>query len=394
MKVCIVRPTVNVISETFIDAHVSLIPGVSGVVHFQEMIPHLDGAPALSQRLPLRAARKIKRMILREDWENEITRGLTTAFSRCKADVVLAEYGVIAARVSDACRNVRIPLVAHFHGFDASVTSVIEAHAERYRKMFSQAAAVIAVSRAMERRLLDLGCPEHKLVFNPCGVDTARFSGSAPGEAPPKFVSVGRFVEKKAPYLTLIAFRRVLDSCPEATLRMIGDGPLLAICRDLASALGIHHAVQFLGSQTHDVVQRELRGARGFLQHSITASCGDSEGTPVAILEAGATGLPVISTRHAGIPDVVMEGVTGLLVDERDVDGMAEHVLSIARDPFLAQKLGARASQRIRSHYTMAQSISRLQRVLEAVASREDLGVIRKQISAELPPYEHQTQSA
>jgi glycosyltransferase involved in cell wall biosynthesis len=92
---------------------------------------------------------------------------------------------------------------------------------------------------------------------------------------------------------------------------------------------------------------------------------GDSEGTPVGVLEAGASGLPVVATRHAGILDVVVDGATGLLVDEGDVVGMAEHMLRLAREPELAGRLGQAARRRICAHFTMDQSIAKLWSIIE-----------------------------
>jgi colanic acid/amylovoran biosynthesis glycosyltransferase len=102
------------------------------------------------------------------------------------------------------------------------------------------------------------------------------------------------------------------------------------------------------------------------VQHSVVAESGDSEGTPVAVLEAGASGLPVLATRHAGIPDVVVEGTTGLLVDERDVDGMAEHMVRVLRDPALAGALGRAARAHVAENFSMAHSVARLWRVIES----------------------------
>jgi glycosyltransferase involved in cell wall biosynthesis len=124
--------------------------------------------------------------------------------------------------------------------------------------------------------------------------------------------------------------------------------------------------VTFLGSQTPEVVQQEMRNARCFVQHSIQAPSGDCEGTPVGLLEAGATGLPVVSTRHAGIPDVVLEGETGFLVDEGDTEGMAAHMLRIAQDPELAARLGAASRQRIENHFSIERSISGLWHIIES----------------------------
>src|SRR5690606_23417476 len=126
-----------------------------------------------------------------------------------------------------------------------------------------------------------------------------------------------------APHLTLHAMKLVLDQVPEARLRMIGDGPLLGTCQDIAQALAIDHAVTFLGACPHEQVFAEMQSARAFVQHSVVSRDGNSEGTPNSVLEASAAGLPVVATRHAGISDVIADNGTGFLVVERDVQGMA-----------------------------------------------------------------------
>jgi glycosyltransferase involved in cell wall biosynthesis len=299
-------------------------------------------------------------MLLGESLNTEVTSAYVRAFAQNEVAAVLAEYGETGVQVMAACQRMKLPLVVHFHGYDASVHAVLEQQREAYQAMFEQAAAIIAVSRSMERKLVSLGAAPEKVHYNPCGIDCTMFAGASPAAAPPLFIAVGRFVEKKAPHLTIKAFRQVHQAMPESRLRMIGDGPLLEEARELANQLGLNDAVTFLGSQTPEVVQQEMRNARCFVQHSIQAPSGDCEGTPVGLLEAGATGLPVVSTRHAGIPDVVLEGETGFLVDEGDTEGMAAHMLRIAQDPELAARLGAASRQRVVNHFSIERSISGL----------------------------------
>jgi colanic acid/amylovoran biosynthesis glycosyltransferase len=189
-----------------------------------------------------------------------------------------------------------------------------------------------------------------------------------PEHAPATFLAVGRFVEKKAPLLTLAAFASVWRRYPDARLRMIGSGKLLEACRDLACGLGIGEAVEFVGTQPNDVVAAEMMRVRGFVQHSLVAADGNSEGMPVAILEAGASGLPVVSTRHAGIPEVVDDGTTGFLVDERDVEGMAERMERLLAEPALAGELGRSARRRIEEHFSIESSIARLWEIIRTAA--------------------------
>ncbi len=316
--------------------------------------------------MPRLGVYKLWRTLTHAGLGTETTAAYLQAFRDYGVQAVLAEYGEMGVLAMEACRQAAVPLIVHFHGYDASLHSVLQEHAETYPIMFREAAAIIAVSRAMQKKLITLGAPPEKVHYNPYGVDCEEFGGADPASTPPTFIAVGRFMEKKAPQITLSAFAQVYQIRPDARLRMIGEGPLLDECKMLAEQLALADAVTFLEGQPPEVVRQELRRSRCFVQHSVESSTGDSEGTPVSILEAGATGLPVVSTRHAGIPDVVIEGETGFLVDERDIDGMARHMLRMAQDPVLAAKIGQGARKRIEDHFSIERSISGLWRVIES----------------------------
>jgi colanic acid/amylovoran biosynthesis glycosyltransferase len=382
MRICIVQRSFTQI-ETFVRAHVERLPGVVGVVSRDLGAPALNGQRVLPEEAVHKGASRFARFLQSRRTRRHDERGYETAFRQIQADVVLAEYGTAGVRVLEACRRADVPLVVHFHGADASKHDVLERYGAAYRRMFDQAKAVIAVSRAMEKQLISLGCPSGKVIYSPYGVDCEKFTGARPGVAPPRFLAVGRMVEKKAPNLTVTAFARAVEQCPDARLRIVGSGELFDMCRDLARSIGIEHAVSLLGVQPHEVVREEMLQARAFVQHSMTAPGGDSEGTPVAILEASAAGLPIVSTRHAGIPDVVVEGQTGFLVEEGDTDGMARHLVNLARDPDLADALGRNGAQHVRQHFTVDRSIGRLARVLEAAAARKPIEPVRAAIEEE-----------
>jgi glycosyltransferase involved in cell wall biosynthesis len=350
-------------SETFLRAHVERLPAAVTLIH--GWMPAVGARPLLSR--PRRIAHEAWKIVSRTS-ADAVTAAYLRAFRRYRPRAILAEYGPGGVHVAEACRRAGIPLVVHFHGFDVSQRDVLKANAATYPKLFETAAAIVAVSRVMHVRLLGLGAPDEKIHYNPCGVDCREFGGASPQGAGPVFLAVGRFVPKKAPQVTLEAFAWMRRHVPEATLRMVGDGPLLDECKRLARDLGIGDAVTFLGAQPHQVVRDEMRRARCFVQHSVEAESGDCEGTPVAIMEAGASSLPVVSTRHGGITDVVVEGETGLLVDEHDVNGMAKHMLSLAQDSELAARLGAAARARIEREFSMEWSIGRLWHIIETAA--------------------------
>ena len=292
------------------------------------------------------------------------------AFRKIRPDVVLAEYGTMGVTVMEACQKMHLPLVVHFHGHDIHKKSILSEFGRLYTELFQYASAIIAVSKEMQRKLIDLGAPREKVYWNPCGVNGDVFRGARPGSSEIIFLSVGRFVEKKSPHLSLQSFSEVLRDVPHAQLRMIGGGELLSSCKQFVREIGIEENVTFLGTQSHEVVREEMKNAFCFIQHSIRASDGDSEGTPVGILEAGASGLPVVATRHAGIPDVIVDGETGFLVDEGDVSGMAMCMVQLARSPRLAEKLGANAQKRINLRFSSQKSIGTLWQIIESTTNR------------------------
>jgi colanic acid/amylovoran biosynthesis glycosyltransferase len=361
-SLCIVTPYPPSPTETFIRAHAQRLPATTVIVHSWR--PSIGDHTVLS--LPRLVYHKLVRTLFRTDLDREKTAAYLKVFREYDVTAVLAEYGGCGVWCAEACRQAGIPLIVHFHGHDASDRDILKMFEDTYAGMFEQAAAVIAVSHAMERQLISLGAPPEKIHYNPCGVDTDQFGGADPAAAGPVFIAVGSFREKKAPHLTIAAFARVLAACPEARLRMIGDGALMDKCVQLVKELGIEHAVTLLGVQNHSVVKEEMSRARCFVQHSVVAESGDSEGTPVAVLEAGAAGLPVVSTIHAGIPDVVVEGATGFLVAEHDVESMAERMLRLARDPALAARMGQQARKHIADNFSMDRSLGRLWAVIDS----------------------------
>ncbi len=146
---------------------------------------------------------------------------------------------------------------------------------------------------------------------------------------------------------------------------MIGDGHLLESCQMLAQFLNISTAVTFTGSVSPNQVAGYMQQARAFVQHSVTTLSNDTEGTPVAILEAGASGLPVIATNHAGIPDVVSHNETGFLVEEGDIKGMADYMIYLAQHPQTAADIGKAASIWVRSNFTLEQHIATVWKVVK-----------------------------
>ncbi|HJT66297.1 MAG TPA: glycosyltransferase [Pyrinomonadaceae bacterium] len=369
--VCVISPQENAYSQTFVRAHKELLPAQIRSLYASDYENVSDEhGPLVRRTLAPRLRRAVLRRSLNLDHNYFQQQALEQYLVKNEVNAVLAEFGPTATLIMDACRKVGVPLIAHFHGFDAYRQRTLETYGRRYHELFEMAAAIIGVSRDMQTQLQSLGAPVEKLHYNSCGVDPSAFSGADPLRSPPVFVAVGRFVNKKAPQLTLLAFKATLEEVPDARLVMIGDGPLWEACYQMRRSLGLERAVELSGPKSHHEVAQTMAQARAFVQHSIRTQDGDSEGTPVAVLEAGASGLPVIATRHAGIKDAVIDQKTGLLVEEGDINGMAEQIVRLTRDAQLAADLGKAGREWISAEYSMTKSIQNLWAIIEATLSR------------------------
>ena len=366
LKVCVAQPNCEAYSERLIRDQLERLPADVTMI-CDGWLPRRQWNGERVLPLPLAAVRRAAAAWMPSLVPRISTFGLSRYLREHRIAVVLAQYGVTGAAVADACEAAGVPLVVQFHGFDAHHRPTIEQHRDAYRRLFTRAAALVAVSRTMAAQLIALGAPPDKVIYNPPGVDCARFNGADPAAAPPTLISVGRFVDKKAPHFTLRAFQRVVAAHHDARLIMFGDGYLLDSSKDLARSLGIMAAVEFRGAVRHYEVRTALRNARGFVLHSVEAPDGDCEGTPVALLEASASGLPVVATRHAGIPDVVIDGETGYLVDAGDETTMAARMIELARHPDLSARLGARGRAHIAANYSIEQNVAALSSILTSV---------------------------
>ena len=372
MNVAIASPSSSAYSETFIKMQMEMLP-CSLRIH---------GGPVASETIPGGAIRPLKSVrgildtaywcgIKGTRWEGPQSAELGRRLRKAKIKVVLANYGPTGVALMRVCRIHRIPMVVHFHGYDAHKDSIREAYKPSYIQLGMECARIIVVSERMRSALNALGMPQEKMRLVRCGANATLFSPRESLPAEPTFLGVGRFVDKKAPYLTLLAFKDVHDRYPAAKLILAGDGSLLEATKNLAGSMGLEGAVTFPGILAPAEVAEQMRRSTAFVQHSLVPlsgpDAGDSEGTPVAILEAMLTGIPVIATRHAGIGEVIDDGKTGILINERDVAGMSRAMATIIESKELNRRMGADAREVALKRFTSDAYITDLKAVLNSV---------------------------
>jgi len=289
-------------------------------------------------------------------------------------DVIFAQFGtngVIAEEARHICR-LRVPLVANFLGYDLS-RLLKERKPDFYARLFARGELMLPLSNFFRERLLSIGCPPEKIRVQRLGVDTTRFAFRARGRAagaPTRFVSVARMVEKKGLETGLQAFALLEKDVPDVTWHIVGDGPLRPRLEEMRRTLALEERVVLHGAMPREAVREVLDESHILLAPSVTAANGDQEGTPVAIMEGMAAGLPVISTRHSGIPELVQDGVTGLLVPERDPEALAQALRQLALSPERWAEMGRRGRAVVEQEYDVKVLNDRLVEVLLDVVRR------------------------
>jgi colanic acid/amylovoran biosynthesis glycosyltransferase len=273
---------------------------------------------------------------------------------RHRVTVVFSQYLIAGWNVHHLVKRMGLRHVVRGHGFD--VSSCLDNHQWRRRFMdLADAYAIVVPSPYQIQRLHEIGLGRENVVSFPCGIDYPEDAALAavPREEGHSFirvVAVGRMVAKKDPLSLVQAFLRASKEVPGLRLTYIGGGPLLGSVQDFVLVNDPNGLIELVGPKSHDEVLVAMRNADLFMQHSVTDPItGDQEGAPVAILEAMANGLPIISTNHSGIPHLVDDGQCGLLTAEGDVDGMAESLVKLGGSADMRAAMGQQARSRAKS---------------------------------------------
>lgn len=289
-----------------------------------------------------------------------------------------AHFGVDGVYALPLATGLGIPLVTTFHGFDVLTkrswwlrhpslpVAVYLAHLKELR---SSGARFIAVSRFVEQALIDAGFPLDRIVQHYIGVDTKKFQPN-PGRRDPgsRYVlSVGRHVGFKGVDVLLKAFARIMPRHPDVHLLQVGAGPLTPSLKALAQELGLSARVTFLGAQPNERVVQLLQGAEVFALPSRTHASGSTEALGIVFNEASACAVPIASTRSGGIPEVVLDGETGLLCGEGDDAALAVNLDAILSDKSLGERFGRRGRELVCDSFDLQRQTEKLEQIYDEV---------------------------
>lgn len=283
-----------------------------------------------------------------------------------KIEAVLANYANTALSLMEICYKNNIPLVVHFHGWTAYRKSFLDQYGQQYPRLFEIAKAIVAVSQDMKTQLVALGANADKITVAPCGADENLFSFSKHSNNDKLFLLAGRLCDTKNPHLSMLAFSEATKEIQDAKLIIAGgDEGLLNACISLANGLGIENKIEYRGVLSHSEMKALMAKSFAILQHSATTIEGEKEGTPVTLLEAALSGLPIIATKHAGIGEVFRHNHSALLCNEFDVSAMAKNIEYLLHNKEVYETLASNAYTTVKESYTLKQYIYTLNEVLQ-----------------------------
>ncbi|MEJ8598869.1 glycosyltransferase [Riemerella anatipestifer] len=363
MKIAILVNGKNKVMGRFSKPYIEKLP-YEKVVFFGGLIPVFkEGTPSWKQKMILYwiALISLNNPYLIE--KNKIRR-LSRLLKKEKIDIALFEFLNTAASSFLACKKLNVPVLSNVLGYEINQNSVVEHFSKKYRELALYGTRVVPVAKDMITKLKRLGFGEDQITYSPIG-PSKDFFNIQPNYDSKQFLAIGRFCETKAPDLTILAFNEVVKKYANARLVMAGSGELLNKCMNLVNQLGISSNVNFVGWIDEKEQKQYLADSFCFVQHSVTASNGDKEGTPVAILEAMAAGLPVVSTKHAGIQETIVHDETGFLVDEKDWKKMGEYMLFLYENMEKSIKIGNAARVRCQRNFSQEQHLSVVQCLIE-----------------------------
>ncbi len=371
-----------------IDIYASANP-YEGKVHPQvkkyklvERVSYSDSIAPLFQRLtkgvkivlknfyknPLAYTEAIKSRSLRDLF---YVNNFLTNESKKSYDLIHAHYGsngLIGAILKEA-GVFRGKLITSFHGYDFSKL-INERGSETYKELFRIGDLFTANTNFTKGKLIELGCSKSKIVMLPVGMDINFFNFRERylrDRSLVKLLTIARMVEKKGLEYAIKAVSRVAQKYSNIEYNIIGDGILRSRLENLIKGLGISDKINLLGWKTQEELKSLLQEAHIFILTSVTAGDGDMEGQGLVLQEAQAVGLPVLSTLHNGIPEGVIDGKSGFLVPERDVDALVKKLEYLIEHPELWPEMGRYGRKFVEERYDIQKLNQRLVKIYEAI---------------------------
>jgi colanic acid/amylovoran biosynthesis glycosyltransferase len=266
-------------------------------------------------------------------------------------------------------KELGIPLIVSFYGQDVFEIPSEQKWKVRYLRLFNEADLILSLSKDMTADLLQMGCPEKKIKIYRLGIDLTDFS---PVDRPERelvtILTIARLVEKKGIEYLIRAAAELVGADLPVRLKIIGDGPLMESLTALARELSLGDRVDFAGRVPFARLPEELAQADIFCLPSVTDRFGGKDEISMVLKEAMGTAMPIVATYHAGIPEVISDGVNGLLVPERDAPALTAALKRLAEDPGMRAGIGKEGRKLVEEVWEIGRQVRLIESIYHETA--------------------------
>jgi colanic acid/amylovoran biosynthesis glycosyltransferase len=325
------------------------------------------------RRSPLRWLRRIWKVQLRkippQAYRDEV-KAMRVLLTSERCQILHIYFGNNGLFWLPFLRDSQLPAVVSFHGADVQVNVNSPAAKRLLKELFAACALVLARSESLASALIGLGCSPDKLRIQRTGIPLGifrYFARERPTDGAWHLLQACRLIEKKGLEMSIRAFSAFSKLYPNALLTIAGDGPLRSSLEKLAADLRLEGRIRFAGFLGQSELLGLYQKSHLFLHPSEQTSNGDREGVPNSLLEAMATGLPCIATRHGGIPEAVTHLESGVLVPESDLTGLEHWLARLALDNHLRDSLGRCAAETIKEKFDLTAQITKLEEIYRSL---------------------------
>ncbi len=304
------------------------------------------------------------------------SRSLSTQMQADQVNVIHAHFGRAGYLAINAADRAKLPLITSFYGYDVAQYGKLPKWQRNYRRLFERGDLMLCLGPNMQRDLIELGCPQEKTRIHHLGVDIRNIEYRPRvwnGQEPLRVLIAAAFRPKKGIPFALQAlgqFRREVD----LQITLIGDTldtpdsmPEKQKILATIEAQALSDCTAVLGFKPYQFLLEEAYNHHVFIAPSITADDGDMEGTPMALADMAATGIPIISTRHADIPELIVDGNTGLLADERDTEGLVQHLRWLVSNQDQWETITREGRQHIETEFDLHVQAERLASIYDSL---------------------------
>ena len=294
-------------------------------------------------------------------------------YFKCKlknTKILHVHFGYHGIKSLGLRKVLKIPMICSFYGIDAfKFPFQKRGNVKKLNKLFLDADAILVLGPFMKNSLIALGCPVKKIIIHHLGIELDKIKfveRNISRKSPLRFLLASSFVEKKGIDICLKALAKIADKI-DFRVDIIGDGILREEIISLISHLDLEEKIKLQGYQTYDQMLRFAYNANAFLQASRTSTKNDKEGTPMVIVDMMATGLPVISTWHSDIPEIVKDGETGFLARENSIDSFAEKIMEFANNSNRIPEISKNCRKKVEQDFCAKEQAFKLEKIYNKV---------------------------